>query len=160
MFDFSSLLNVCAPRFVICFMRCALVQVSQRYCLISSVSARHTLVRKVGWDLTESYVNSRVRHKQGNYKEDSEMILTVALMDSLVIFVICAQYSPEAKASFLSMGWKGCCCLAGRKALRLLRARCCSLVVEKVLWEAEDAHELVGRGCDIIAWLSAIGPKL
>lgn len=88
------------------------------------------------------------------------MILTVALMDSLVIFVICAQYSPEAKATFLSMRWKHCCCLAGRKALRLLRARCCSWVVEKVLWEAEDAHELVGRGCDIIALLSAIGPKL
>lgn len=81
-------------------------------------------------------------------------------MDSLVIFVICAQYSPEAKATFLNMGWKGCCCLAGRKALRLPRARRCSLVVEKVLWEAEDAHDLVGRGCDIIAWLSAIGPKL
>lgn len=44
--------------------------------------------------------------------------------------------------------------------LLLQRARCYSLVAEKVLWEAEDVCLLIGRGRDMIAWLAAIGPKL
>lgn len=44
--------------------------------------------------------------------------------------------------------------------LLLQRARCYSLDVEKVLWEAEDVCLLIGRRCDMIVWLAATGPKL
>lgn len=42
----------------------SVIQVSQRWHLISAACARHAPVRKMGWVSTKSYKNSRLRDKK------------------------------------------------------------------------------------------------